>query len=146
MQNVVFTPNLYEFSSAPSKRRLRGVLLDSYGNIIKSCFSGQQLLHYNFTWKWIGYWWPSRTSNPVCRVNSLAGGFDSHALPPLPSFYLLDNQFQHRQFLSYPCMNVVMYVHPFQPGAGLSICHAVSPVSEASFPSRGNPISSRCSR
>ena len=32
--------------------------------------------------KWKGHWWPSRTSNPVCRVNSLAGGFDSHALPP----------------------------------------------------------------
>ena len=28
-------------------------------------------------------WWLSRTSNPVRRVNSLAGGFDSHALPPI---------------------------------------------------------------
>ena len=27
-------------------------------------------------------WWLSRTSNPVRWVNSLAGGFDSHALPP----------------------------------------------------------------
>ena len=33
-------------------------------------------------WKRKGHWWPSRTSNPVCGVKSLAGGFDSHALPP----------------------------------------------------------------
>ena len=33
-------------------------------------------------WKWSGHWWLSRTSNPVWRVNSLSGGFDSHALPP----------------------------------------------------------------
>jgi hypothetical protein len=32
--------------------------------------------------KWKGHWWLSRTSNPVHRVNSLVGGFDSHALPP----------------------------------------------------------------
>ena len=32
--------------------------------------------------KRIGHWWASRTSNPVCGVRSLAGGFDSHALPP----------------------------------------------------------------
>ena len=32
--------------------------------------------------KWKGRWWPSRTSNPVHWVNSLVGGFDSHALPP----------------------------------------------------------------
>ena len=34
-------------------------------------------------------WWLSRTSNPVRRVNSLAGGFDSHALPPFfPAFFI----------------------------------------------------------
>ena len=37
--------------------------------------------------KWKGHWWLSRTSNPVHRVNSLVGGFDSHALPPF--LYLL---------------------------------------------------------
>jgi hypothetical protein len=33
-------------------------------------------------WKRKGHWWPSRTSNPVHRVKSSVGGFDSHALPP----------------------------------------------------------------
>jgi len=47
-----------------------------------------QVLQYNFfiisiLRKWKGRWWLSRTSNPVHRVNSLVGGFDSHALPPL---------------------------------------------------------------
>ena len=31
-----------------------------------------------------GSWWVPRTSNPVCGATSVAGGFDSHALPPLP--------------------------------------------------------------
>ena len=30
-----------------------------------------------------GSWWVPRTSNPVCGASSVAGGFDSHALPPL---------------------------------------------------------------
>jgi len=47
-----------------------------------------QALQHNFFFisilrKWKGRWWLSRTSNPVHRVNSLVGGFDSHALPPL---------------------------------------------------------------
>ena len=38
--------------------------------------------HIMHRWKWKAHWWGSRTSNPVCRANYLAGGFDSHALPP----------------------------------------------------------------
>jgi hypothetical protein len=33
-----------------------------------------------------GSWWVPRTSNPVCGATSVAGGFDSHALPPIYGF------------------------------------------------------------
>jgi hypothetical protein len=30
----------------------------------------------------IGFWCPSRTSNPVLPAKNRQGGFDSHTLPP----------------------------------------------------------------
>ena len=46
-----------------------------------------------------GLWWPSRTSNPVYRVNSLVGGFDSHALPPFFALYQIKPLLQTPLFL-----------------------------------------------
>jgi len=38
--------------------------------------------------------WASRTSNPLGGINSVFGGFDSHALPPaLALNFLVENPF-----------------------------------------------------
>ena len=51
--------------------------------IIKKLFFAIIVIRMGGTlWKWTVHWWRSRTSNPVYRVNSSIGGFDSHALPP----------------------------------------------------------------
>jgi hypothetical protein len=47
------------------------------------CIDFTGFRYYISGWKWKAHWWGSRTSNPVCRANTLAGGFDSHALPPI---------------------------------------------------------------
>ena len=46
------------------------------------CFNKKRRKTVQNAWKRKGHWWPSRTSNPVHRVKSSVGGFDSHALPP----------------------------------------------------------------
>jgi hypothetical protein len=45
-----------------------------------------------------GSWWVPRTSNPVCGATSVAGGFDSHALPP---YY-----FQYLWIITYPTLTL----------------------------------------
>lgn len=42
-----------------------------------------------------GSWWVPRTSNPACGATSVAGGFDSHALPP----YLPEKSITYPRFI-----------------------------------------------